>query len=165
MHTCIPSHRLKRSDIHVLGRRTPATNTHPACTIQEDGMWLPVWLDSENGHICKNLTKNGEPQRYSWEWRRRRDMASLLGSWHNLVTGWTGWPGISVHCIGERATLICSLYFNVAAYRGFPTTLVYLYYISCLRHTILVGSPQYGNCSSGSIVETHFICCWESMQV
>ena len=26
----------------------------------------------QNGHISKNLTKNGEPQRYSWERRRRR---------------------------------------------------------------------------------------------
>ena len=25
--------------------------------------------------------------------------------------------------------------------RGFPTRMVYLYYISCLRYTILVGNP------------------------
>ena len=28
-------------------------------------------------------------------------------------------------------------------YRGFPTRMVYLYYISCLRYTILVGNPRY----------------------
>ena len=27
------------------------------------------------------------------------------------------------------------------AYRGVPTRMVYLYYISCLRYTILAGSP------------------------
>ena len=27
--------------------------------------------------------------------------------------------------------------------RGFPTRMVYLYYISCLRYTILVGNPRY----------------------
>ena len=26
----------------------------------------------KNGHICKNLTQNGELQRYSWEHRKRR---------------------------------------------------------------------------------------------
>ena len=29
-----------------------------------------------------------------------------------------------------------------AANRGFPTRMVYLYYISCLRYTILVGNPR-----------------------
>ena len=32
--------------------------------------YLCGWI--RNGHIHKNLTKNGEPQRYSWEHRRRR---------------------------------------------------------------------------------------------
>ena len=29
------------------------------------------------------------------------------------------------------------------SYRGFPTRMVYLHYISYLRYTILVGNPQY----------------------
>ena len=37
-------------------------------------MWLPQWLDlKKNDHICKNLTQNSEPQRYSWERRRREE--------------------------------------------------------------------------------------------
>ena len=28
------------------------------------------------------------------------------------------------------------------AYRGFPTRMVYLYYISCMRYTIMVGNPR-----------------------
>ena len=32
--------------------------------------------------------------------------------------------------------------FNLWKYWGFPATMVYLYHISCLRHTILVGNPQ-----------------------
>ena len=31
-------------------------------------------------------------------------------------------------------------------YRGFPTKMVYLYYISYLRYTILAGNPRYINC-------------------
>ena len=34
----------KDPDMHVLDRWMPATKTHPACTILEDGMWLPLWL-------------------------------------------------------------------------------------------------------------------------
>ena len=30
---------------HALNGWMPATKTHPACTILEDGMWLPQWLD------------------------------------------------------------------------------------------------------------------------
>ena len=42
--------------------------------IHADRMWLPLWLEKKkkNGHKCKNLTKNGEPQRYSWKCGRRR---------------------------------------------------------------------------------------------
>ena len=32
---------------------------------------------------------------------------------------------------------------SVWPYRGFPTRTVYLYYMSCLRYTILVGNPRY----------------------
>ena len=35
-----------------------------------------------------------------------------------------------------------SMRFTIS-YRGFPTRMVYLYYISCLRYTILVGNPRY----------------------
>ena len=34
----------KDPDIHVLVGRMPASKTHPACTICEDGMWQPQWL-------------------------------------------------------------------------------------------------------------------------
>ena len=36
-------HRMdsKDPDVHVLDGWMPATKTHPACTIHEDGMWLP----------------------------------------------------------------------------------------------------------------------------
>ena len=35
----------KDPDIHVLDGWMPATKTHPVCTIHEDRMWLPQWLD------------------------------------------------------------------------------------------------------------------------
>ena len=57
----------KDPDIHVLDGWMPATETHPACTVHEDRMWLPQWFDQKiNSHIRKNLTQNGEPQRCSW---------------------------------------------------------------------------------------------------
>ena len=42
---------------------------------------------------------------------------------------------------------VCVLRVSVCAcaYRGFPTRMVYLYYISCLRYTILVGNPGYAS--------------------
>ena len=36
--------------------------------------------------------------------------------------------------------------------RGFPTRMVYLYYISCLRYTILVGNPRFYMLSSFSSI-------------
>ena len=53
---------------------------HPACTIHEDGIWLPPWLGVFfclfgfffNTVMRKNLAQNGEPKRYSWEHRKRR---------------------------------------------------------------------------------------------
>ena len=33
--------------------------------------------------------------------------------------------------------------FAHAIFRAFPTRMVYLYYIACLRYTILVGNPRY----------------------
>ena len=54
--------------------KTKQKKTHPACTIHEDGMWLPLRLDSNWSQTqTKILTNNGEPQRYSWE-RRRSDV-------------------------------------------------------------------------------------------
>ena len=44
------THAFHRTDsklphIHILDWWMPATKAHPACTIYEDGMWLPEWLD------------------------------------------------------------------------------------------------------------------------
>ena len=35
----------KDPDMHVLDGWLSATKTHPACTIHEDGMWLPPWVE------------------------------------------------------------------------------------------------------------------------
>ena len=53
----------KGPDVHILDRWMLARKTHPACTIHEDGMWLPQWLDekktqtNKKDHTCTNLTK------------------------------------------------------------------------------------------------------------
>ena len=58
------------SDIPVLDRWMPVTKTHPACTIHEVRMWLPVWLGKSQPHIHKSHY-HGEPHGSNWELRRR----------------------------------------------------------------------------------------------
>ena len=68
MHIYISSHRLKRSQ-HLCPRWVNAGNKniqHPPSTKTSSMFGL------QNSHIRKNLTQNGESQRYSWECRRRR---------------------------------------------------------------------------------------------
>ena len=73
-------------DIHVLGGWMPAIKIHPARVINEEGMWLPLWLDWKNpSHMSKNLTKNGESQRYSWECSRSCGLpAGQTDSWLSI---------------------------------------------------------------------------------
>ena len=54
--------------------------------------------------------------------------------------------------------------------RGFPTRMVYLYYISCLRYTILVGNPQYimleiHHSGREPSIHYHNDCCGEGVSV
>ena len=44
----------------------PATKTHPACTIHEDGMWIKKTVT-----YAKISLKSGEPQRYSWGTKKK----------------------------------------------------------------------------------------------
>ena len=53
----------KDPDVHVLDGWMLATKTHPACTIHEDGMWLPQWLDLRKGsHMQKSHPKQRTPE-------------------------------------------------------------------------------------------------------
>ena len=52
----------KDPDIHALTNECWLKTT-PACTIHEDGMWLPQWLDWKMVTYAKISPKNGEPQR------------------------------------------------------------------------------------------------------
>ena len=63
----------KDPDIHVPDGWIPATKT-PCRHHPRRRKWLPLWLDTKNkhGHIRKNLTQNGEAQRYSWECRKKK---------------------------------------------------------------------------------------------
>ena len=49
----------------------------------------------------------------------------------------------SSSCLGSICILVeaAAAAVVVAVYRGFPTRKVCLYYISCLRYTVLVGNP------------------------
>ena len=65
----------------------------------------------------------------------------------NIVKVWTLFcqlflthlPGLLLSTVSVHLLLTLLL----SAYRGFPTRKVYLYYISCLRYTILVGNHRY----------------------
>ena len=42
-------------------------------------------------------------------------VATLPGAWRYRVSAGTGWPGVSVLCLGEMESLICNFYISVAA--------------------------------------------------
>ena len=42
-------------------------------------------------------------------------MATLPGHWRYRVSAGTGWPDVSLRCLGETESLICNFYLNVAA--------------------------------------------------
>ena len=75
----------------------PWLGSQGQCTLFHLPGWNLIWFPSnssmktecdylygllENGHIHKNLTQNGEPQRYSWEHGRRRRSSSSWASWY-----------------------------------------------------------------------------------
>ena len=101
MHTCIHFHRTdsKDTDIHVLDGWMPPTETHPACTIYEDGMWSPHWLHFKKKRVTytKISPQNGEPHRYGWEHRRRRrGRWTVLSSWQGLCHAFGLF--VNLHC-------------------------------------------------------------------
>ena len=59
------------------------------------------------------------------------------------------------HKISDPYITYTHTLFLTDTYRGFPTRMVYLYYISCLRYTILVGNPRYALMSAGTHRHTH----------
>ena len=59
-------------DIHVLdGWRTGSKNTPSMHHQQTQNVTTSIGV-AKNGHVRKNLTENGDSQRYSWEHGRRR---------------------------------------------------------------------------------------------
>ena len=76
MYTSIPLHGLKRS-CHSRSRRVNADNKNTlSMHIPRRRNVTTFMVGLENGHMHKNLTKNGEAQRYCWEHRRRRSVDS-----------------------------------------------------------------------------------------
>ena len=85
---------------HKHTQHTPSTKTE--CD------YLYGWI--KNGHICNNLSQNGETLRYSWEpkrrRRRRRRRKSLAYTWlfyystllNLILIGWKLWPNRSALC-------------------------------------------------------------------
>ena len=77
MHTCIPSHRLKRSwhscpwRVNVGNKNTPNMHYPRRWNVTTSMVRL------KNGHVRKNLTQNGEPQRYSWGTQKKKRECNL----------------------------------------------------------------------------------------
>ena len=44
-------------------------------------------------------------------------VATLPGAWHYRVSAGTGRPGVSILCLGEIESWICSFYLSVAAHK------------------------------------------------
>ena len=42
-------------------------------------------------------------------------VATLQGAWRYRVSAGTGWPGVSILCLGAMESFICSFYLSVAA--------------------------------------------------
>ena len=66
MHSVAQTHRSCPRWVNPGNKKIPSMH-HPQGRNMTTSM-----VGLENGPIHKNLTKNGEPQRYSWECRRRR---------------------------------------------------------------------------------------------
>ena len=79
MHTCIPSHRLKRSwqscpkRVSAGNKNTPSTH-HPRIWNVTASM---VGLKKKRSLTQKSHPKNSEPQRYSWERKRSQRPGTL----------------------------------------------------------------------------------------
>ena len=73
MHTCIPSHGLKRS-WHSCPRWVNASNKNtPSMHHPQRQNVTTSMVGLKNSHIGKNLTQNGEPQRYSWGTQKKKE--------------------------------------------------------------------------------------------
>ena len=44
-------------------------------------------------------------------------VATLPGTWRDQVRVGTGWPGVSILCLGEVESLICNFCLSVAAHK------------------------------------------------
>ena len=85
----------KDPDIHIPDGWMPATKNKP-CMLHPRRQSVTtslVWFKKKKkkkGHVCKNLTQNGEPQKYGWESRKRRrqwvNSRGFLPSWYELPT-------------------------------------------------------------------------------
>ena len=71
-------------------------------------------------------------------------------------------------CTCHRGSILFSLLFTCVVQsadfllwsRGFPTRMVHLYYVSCLRYTILVGNPRSAICPLVTVRQVyHSLCC------
>ena len=74
----------KDPDIHVLDEWMLATKTHPACTIHEDGMWLPQWLDWNMVTYAKISPKMVNLRDIARENRRQRRHITSVSMWPHI---------------------------------------------------------------------------------
>ena len=71
MH-CIPSHGLKRSLGSCSRRVNAGSKNTPSMHHSRRRNVTSSMIGLQNGHICKYLTQNGEPQRSSWGTQKKK---------------------------------------------------------------------------------------------
>ena len=84
----------KDPDIHVLDKWMPSTQSHPTCTINEDGMWLPQWSDQKMVTNAQIWPKMVDPRDTAGKRRRRRRYVQTEASNSEDQQGWlwlVGW--------------------------------------------------------------------------
>ena len=115
MHTYIPSHGLQRS-WHSCPRRVNASNKNTPGV-----HWPRTWnmttsmVGLRNGHIRKNLTQKGEPQRYSWGTQKKKNLKIAGAHFHldwnrtNVLDNTNSIGHLSWKPNNNRTFLSCSL--------------------------------------------------------
>ena len=85
MHTCISSHGLKRSWRSCPRRMNAGNKNTPSTHHAQRRNVTTLMVGLKNGHIRKNLTQSGEPQRYSWGMQKKQNKTNKLCKLMSLI--------------------------------------------------------------------------------
>ena len=95
-------------------------------------------------YVYTGLTAT-EPGMFTQVWQRPSLVHLFRSEWHHSLVHLYRYDRNSLVCLyrSDSQSLLRWHRSNTLLYRGFPTRMVYLYYIWCLRYTIPAGNPRY----------------------